>query len=70
MAGFEIVDRVFNHTTGDNWYRVEVNSTNISYWLTKQPVRLWVMIEFTGTSVSYTINEELYTLLQLTWGDQ
>lgn len=65
-----VVDKHYNSILNDYWYRIDVNNNDIKNWISKQPSRLWYHIEFTNFVNSYSINEELYTLIQLTWGDQ
>jgi hypothetical protein len=67
---FTVVDKVIDHSKGIYWYRIDISNSDLRNWLVKQPSRLWCHIEFSNYGDSYTINEELYTLLQLTWGDQ
>jgi hypothetical protein len=67
---FTVVDKHYNSLMNDYWYRIDISNSDLRNWLVKQPSRLWCHIEFSNYGDSYTINEELYTLLQLTWGDQ
>jgi|694.fasta_scaffold13361_35 hypothetical protein len=67
---FTVVDKHYNSLMNDYWYRIDVQDHKLIHWIVKQPQRLWYHIEHSNHGVSYTINEELYTVLQLTWGDQ
>ena len=65
---FTVVDKHYNSLMNDYWYHIDVNNHELRSWIIKQPTRLWYHLAFSLNS--YSINEELYTLLQLTWGDQ
>ena len=65
---FTVVDKHLNHILNEVWYRIDTSNIELKSWIKKQPTSLWYHIEYTGDNTSYTINEQLYTLLQLTWG--
>lgn len=65
-----VVDKHYNSILNDYWYRIDVNNNDIKNWIAKQPSRLWYSIEYVGAITSFSLNEELYTLFQITWGDK
>ena len=67
---FEVKDKHYNRLLEDYWYRVDISNNELISWITRQPTRLWYHVEHAFYGQSYVINEELYTLLQLTWGDK
>jgi len=67
---FSVKDKHYNPSLDDYWYRIDVWNTEMRSWISRQPTRWWCYIEFGDNGQSYVIHEELYTILQLTWGDQ
>lgn len=65
-----VVDKHYNSILNDYWYRIDVNNNDIKNWISKQPSRLWYSIEYVDAITSFSLNEELYTLFQITWGDK
>lgn len=64
-----VVDKHYNSILNDYWYRIDVNNIDIKNWISKQPSRLWYSVEYVDEITSFSLNEELYTLFQIIWGD-
>lgn len=65
-----VVDKHYNSILNDYWYRIDVNNNDIKNWISKQPSRLWYSVEYVDEITSFSLNEELYTLFQIIWGDK
>ena len=68
---FTVKDKSYNNALKNFWYRIDVIDDEILQWVSQQPIRRWYHVENSSYyGHSYVIDEELYTLLQLRWGDQ